>query len=371
MVLALGLTLVAGCPATEQTTADAGANAADAMPGDGAPRDGTARCTTDADGDLHVASACGGDDCDDADPMRYPGRTEVCDPNDHDEDCDPLTFGPRDADGDGFVDAACCNVDSAGARHCGLDCDDSRRTSSPDSPEVCNGVDDDCDGATDEGVQTRYYRDDDVDGHGTAADFADACAPAGAYRSTIADDCDDTDFAIHPGASERCNALDDDCSLGGGADPAEDGDGDLHTASGYAACETGFPRDDCDDTRAAIHPGAAFQTEPWCTSLSPCLSGGAWACGVRSATTSDCDSTVSPSPTPSFDYDCDLAVEVPAASAFCFADCPLSACPPTVAAPSTSHTSADCGLVVPFIECAGGCGACASVSLPDAPLPCR
>lgn len=52
-------------------------------------------CTTpDADEDGHDAVLCGGDDCDDADPNRFPGNTEVCDVDDHDEDCDPETYAP-------------------------------------------------------------------------------------------------------------------------------------------------------------------------------------------------------------------------------------------------------------------------------------
>jgi len=62
-----------------------------------------------ADGDGRDSIACGGDDCDDNDRNRYPGNAEVCDAEDHDEDCDATTFGNRDVDGDGHIDALCGN----------------------------------------------------------------------------------------------------------------------------------------------------------------------------------------------------------------------------------------------------------------------
>ena len=53
--------------------------------------------------------ASGGFDCDDNDRNRFPGNPEVCDPDGHDEDCTYQTFGNRDQDGDGYVDARCTN----------------------------------------------------------------------------------------------------------------------------------------------------------------------------------------------------------------------------------------------------------------------
>jgi hypothetical protein len=64
----------------------------------------------DKDGDGEKSVACGGADCDDNDPRRAPSHSEVCDNNDVDEDCDATTFGHRDLDRDGYVDAACRNV---------------------------------------------------------------------------------------------------------------------------------------------------------------------------------------------------------------------------------------------------------------------
>lgn len=107
----------------------------------------TCGAVTDADGDGHDSVACGGDDCDDDDPNRYPGNPERCDEEGHDEDCNPLTIAgdDGDADGDGEIDRACCN----GAT-CGTDCDDDDRAVHPGARELCNARDDDCDGAVDE-----------------------------------------------------------------------------------------------------------------------------------------------------------------------------------------------------------------------------
>lgn len=91
----------------------------------------------DADGDGAIAQECGGDDCDDSDPMRYPKNLEICDADHHDEDCDPLTFGERDDDNDGYVDATCCNNGSNGLI-CGDDCNDGKEESS--LPQTLSGA---------------------------------------------------------------------------------------------------------------------------------------------------------------------------------------------------------------------------------------
>ncbi|MEQ1503015.1 MAG: putative metal-binding motif-containing protein [Myxococcota bacterium] len=90
---------------------------------------------------------------------------------------------------------------------------------------------------------------DDADGDGYAAD-----------------DCDDGDAAVHPGATETCDGADDDCDGAIDEDAADavtvypDADGDGFGASdGVLACPgPGFVATggDCDDGSAAVYPGA-------------------------------------------------------------------------------------------------------------------
>lgn len=155
----------------------------------------------DADGDHVPSIATGGTDCDDSDPNRFPTNPEVCDTIAHDEDCDPTTFGNRDADGDGYQDATCCNVDGAGTRVCGNDCNDNMRSTNPNSVEACNHVDDDCDTGIDEMVTVPLYRDRDGDGYGDATCDGLDCAGTPGWTSS-AGDCDDTRDAIHLGTAQ-------------------------------------------------------------------------------------------------------------------------------------------------------------------------
>ena len=164
----------------------------------------------DADRDGHGDARCFGDDCDDADPLRHPGRTEVCDSG-RDEDCDDTTIGSLDQDGDGHIDADCCNVTST-ASSCGADCNDDEDGVHPGVPEVCNQVDDDCNGSTDEGAQVLLFLDRDGDGHGAAGEFAQLGCAGDPGMSSLGNDCDDKYPAIQPGAL-ICNPVQNDQPL--------------------------------------------------------------------------------------------------------------------------------------------------------------
>ncbi len=193
-------------------------------------------------------------DCDDIDSMYHPGAAEpdCADPNDY--NCDG-SAGVGDQDGDGY--GAC------------EECDDANAAVNPSAVELPgDDVDQDCDGTE------LCYVDADTDGHrpdatSTVASADIACVDAGeADASAPADDCDDADASIFPGAIEVIgDGIDEDCD--GGERCYADGDndgyrgGDAEVVSSDADCtnsgEAGAtdPTGDCDDSSAAFHPGAS------------------------------------------------------------------------------------------------------------------
>ena len=95
-------------------------------------------------------------DCDDTDDRYHPSALEPICQQPFDFNCDGFT-GAGDADGDGF--SAC------------EECDDGAAGTNPSAPEVCDNVDNDCDGAIDEEPSNgqTYFQDQDGDGQGSAA----------------------------------------------------------------------------------------------------------------------------------------------------------------------------------------------------------
>jgi len=231
--------------------------------------------------DATCASVDAGD-CDDGDDEVNPDATEVCDGIDNDCDGDSDEAEASDAqtwyadhDGDGFGDAADAQVScSQPSGYLGddTDCDDADAAINTDATEVCDGVDNDCDGDSDEAEASdasTWYADDDGDSYGDAGDSQQACDQPSGYVSDDSD-CDDGDAGIHPAATEVCNGVDDDCD--GSTDPAsasdaqrwyadDDGDGYGDVGTNTVACDqpTGYVADDsdCDDLDAGAHPGAA------------------------------------------------------------------------------------------------------------------
>jgi hypothetical protein len=110
---------------------------------------GTIFTCVDLDGDAHGPYCDAGEDCDQADPTTFAGAPELCDGRDN--DCDAL----RDEDFVGLATACttatgACQTD--GFRVCRADGSGTECRTNPvtGGDELCNAIDDDCDGATDE-----------------------------------------------------------------------------------------------------------------------------------------------------------------------------------------------------------------------------
>ncbi len=282
--------------------------------------------------------ACGvslyNNDCDDNNMNLFPGNAEVC--NGVDDNCDAvadegaLSTLYADVDGDGFGDAnssieGClslnpgfvldntdCNDNaityndndgdgwgSGEALACGNsasneDCDDANAALFPTQAEVCNGIDDNCNGQSDEGVLLTFYYDGDADGFGNVDSTELACAPSTGFVSNSDDcndaqvsyadadgdgfgtgeaiacgiasnntDCDDNNNGIFPSQLETCNSIDDNCDGEVDefvlntyyADADADGFGDANTTSFSCAPAFGFVSnsDDCDDSQVTYN----------------------------------------------------------------------------------------------------------------------
>jgi hypothetical protein len=242
------------CPNDEENDSDA-----DGVCGDVDICDGyDDNSDSDVDGTPDGCDACPNDEFDDADGDGVCGDEDACEGSDDslDSDADGLADGcdacPNDDENDSDADGVCGDVDICdgyddlsdsdvdgtpdGCDSCPLDpADDTDGDGICDSDDIedCDLVDNNGDGAIDEGFDT------DADG------FSWCSEPIG--------DCDDTDATVYPGATETWyDGVDSDCSGGSDYDQDLDGYDAMVDQDGDGLVDGS----DCDDLDNTIYPGA-------------------------------------------------------------------------------------------------------------------
>ena len=221
-------------------------------------------------------------DCDDSDGTRNPLAAEICDQIDNDcdsltDDADPDASGQliawyvdNDEDGYGAIAQTPVFACSAPPLHVddNTDCNDNDDRSYPGAQEICDALDNDCDGDPDDGIEAFWYVDSDGDGYGVAPALFTCNPPLD--RVAQSGDCDDSDPLRFPGNVEVCDSVDNDCNnLIDESDPGLeadewffDNDSDGHGDPSVVAIGCTQPPqhvaldDDCDDTRPDIYGGA-------------------------------------------------------------------------------------------------------------------
>jgi hypothetical protein len=241
-------------------------------------------CDDDSDGFcdalLNVVGApsvcpSGGGDCNDNAISVFPGAQDLCG-NEVDDDCNGATddvgvqpwYPDADTDGAGGASGSVVACQApAGYVANALDCDDAKPLVSPAAAEACNGLDDNCNGETDEAEAAgcgNFFVDQDGDGFGPALSTAQClCGPTASHPTAKSGDCNDAAATIAPDATETCNLVDDDCDGAtdetGGPPKYQDADGDGYgnpSVQTDACAAPGFVAQagDCDDKSALVSP---------------------------------------------------------------------------------------------------------------------
>jgi len=206
-------------------------------------------CVTDKDCDESPVPH----DCNDDVSSIHPGAPELCG-NGVDDNCNgEVDEGcvPCDLDGDGFErfdaeagcappvgETDCVDTDSGISPGVTSDCGGDEGAPVCAARGMCDGRDNDCDGLVDEGCPDPTC-DNDGDGFMRDDPAAGCNPPPGAA------DCTDADASFYPGAPDVCgDGLLQNCNADTPCSNDQDGDG-------YNALDG-----DCDDDASAIHPGA-------------------------------------------------------------------------------------------------------------------
>ena len=97
-----------------------------------------------------------------------------------DQNCDGLEICYEDLDGDGYGSMVTVldenlSCSGSGVSVVNTDCDDTSTNRFPLFSEICDDVDNDCDGQIDEEISSLYYLDDDNDGFGDVDQTMSSC----------------------------------------------------------------------------------------------------------------------------------------------------------------------------------------------------
>lgn len=177
--------------------------------------------------------------------------------------CTTVTFGDVeeciDPDDDGYGVGTLCR---------GLDCNELNDQINEGAAELCDGIDNNCDGQIDEAVRGLYFLDVDGDGFGVGEATSRCVSDSDSGWALQAGDCNDSDFFINPGVAEVCDGRDNDCddTIDEGVTVAAFRDSDLDTWGDASApvqvCAGAFPANvvarsgDCAPEDTTIFPGA-------------------------------------------------------------------------------------------------------------------
>ena len=225
--------------------------------------DGEDAICIDADGDGSPEN----EDCDDNDPERFPGNPEP--PNDCDGGPAGLCEDGKDQDCDGQDTLCIIDADCDGSP-ADQDCNDHNPLIFPGQNEDCtNGIDDNCNGDIDEGCV-----DCDLDGDGWQRYDPDNGCPRSDYPPGQDLDCNDADSGVFPDTTANCggmeggspacaafhfcDGIDNDCDgeVDEGCPPIncdQDQDGFQNTSAG---CTPPAGQEDCNDADPNVYPGA-------------------------------------------------------------------------------------------------------------------
>lgn len=235
--------------------------------------------TLDGDDDGYCAPGCDdastgfpGDcqngDCDDGDPARHPGHLELCDGLDN--DCDGPTV---DGSGESWYGEPCDGTDTDACDEGVLDCQGGRQVctdTTGDNLEICDGTDNDCRPSTPDGLH------DDACGR----DPGRCCGTPAACRTCCASDqcgfgetCDTgSDYMCHCGSGAACNAVQDCCSGScynvledeAHCGPVDTGVGCIHACTGLNLCTDGRCECSGPDDCAGVTPACCGGTPNFC-----------------------------------------------------------------------------------------------------------